>query len=98
MFNNNFGRIWFFIFAKVIGPRPLARTFGFKVSFMPMPLCLILVFSCGRIVICYGPKNNDLACFVKFCICNNSLASLIFGCLVVMWIHLFLVINFLNET
>lgn len=64
-----------FIFARVIGPRPLARTFGFKVSFMPMPLCLISVFSCGRIVICYGQDDNDLACFVKFCICNSSLAT-----------------------
>jgi len=75
MFNNIFGRIWFFIFARVIGPCPLAKTFGFKVSFTLMPLCSILVFSCGIIVTCYGQEDNDLTCFVKFCICNSSLAS-----------------------
>jgi hypothetical protein len=65
-----------FYFCKgFIGPRPLAKTFGFKVSFMPMPLCLILVFSCGRIVTSYGQENNDLACFVKFFICNSRIAS-----------------------
>jgi hypothetical protein len=40
-----------------------------------MPLCSILVFSCGIIVTCYGQEDNDLTCFVKFCICNSSLAS-----------------------
>jgi len=58
MFNNSFGRNWSFIFARVIGPRPLARTFSFKVSFMPMPLCLISVFSYGRNVTCYSKKKK----------------------------------------
>jgi len=75
MFNNSFERNWSFIFARVIGPHPLARTFGFKASFMPMPLCLISVFSYGRIVTCYNQENKDLTCFVEFCICNSSLAS-----------------------
>jgi hypothetical protein len=75
MFNNSFGRIWFFIFARVISPCPLAKTIGFKVSFMPMPLCLISVFSYGRILTCYGQEDNDLTYFVQFCICNSSLAS-----------------------